>query len=368
MEVEKPQNISMTYNRKAGDNSNSNSIKNMIPSEFIRSEKEQPALTTVEGTVLEVPTIDLGERDEEKLVGAISKASQEWGLFQVVNHGIPVPVIQKLQSVGKEFFELPQQEKEAYSIKPAGYEGSEGYATKIRPFTTTNSNNNNDSQQQQQQQKQADDSVRPWVDHLFHNIWPPSAINYHFWPKNPPSYREANEEYAKHLIGVTEKLMAYWAKGLGVEEGRIKEAGGGDEIVYLGKINYYPPCPCPELALGVAAHTDLSLLTVLIPNDVAGLQVCRDGLWYNVHYIPNALIIHIGDQLEVLSNGKYKAVLHRTTVNKEKTRMSWPVFIEPPPHHVVGPIPELITHQNPPNYKTKKFVDYKYCKLNRLPQ
>lgn len=33
------------------------------------------------------------------------------------------------------------------------------------------------------------DNKRGWVDHLFHKIWPPSDINYRFWPKNPPSYR-----------------------------------------------------------------------------------------------------------------------------------------------------------------------------------
>ena len=72
--------------------------------------------------------------------------------------------------------------------------------------------------------------------------------------------------------------------------------------------------------------------------------------------------------MQILSNGKYKGVLHRTTVDKEKTRMSWPVFLEPPGEFVVGPLPQLVDQQNPPKYKTKKFKDYSYCKLNKLPQ
>lgn len=321
-------------------------ILDTIPSEFIRSEAEQPAITTAHGSVLEVPTIDLGGGDEDELVRLISKASNEWGLFQVVNHDIPNEVIGNLQRVGKEFFELPQQEKEVYA-KPQGHDGDEGYGTKL---------------QREIEGKKA------WVDHLFHNIWPPSAINYKFWPTNPPSYREANEEYAKYLRGVAEKLLKYLSRGLGLVEDAIKEGGGGEELGYLLKINYYPPCPRPDLALGVPAHTDMCLLTILVPNDVPGLQVCRDGLWYDVKYIPNALIIHIGDQIEIMSNGKYKAVLHRTTVNKDRTRMSWPVFIEPPHDHAVGPITELIDEENPAKYKTKKYGDYKYCKLNKLPQ
>ncbi|KAF8404152.1 hypothetical protein HHK36_009032 [Tetracentron sinense] len=320
--------------------------KNTIPLEFIRSEKEQPAITTFHGPVPEIPTIDLSDPDQEKLARAISDASQNWGLFQVVNHGIPSDVISKLQSVGRDFFELPHEEKEAYA-KPPGAKTIEGYGTKL--------------------QKEVE-GKKSWVDHLFHKIWPPSSINYHFWPKNPSSYREANEEYAKWLRGVVDKLFTSLSLGLGLEGHVLKDAVGGDELEYLMKINYYPPCPRPDLALGVVAHTDMSTITVLVPNEVAGLQVFKDDHWFDAKYIPNALIVHIGDQIEILSNGKYKSVLHRTTVNKEKTRMSWPVFCEPSPELVMGPLPQLVSEENPAKYKAKKYKDYVYCKLNKLPQ
>lgn len=69
-----------------------------------------------------------------------------------------------------------------------------------------------------------------------------------------------------------------------------------------------------------------------------------------------------------MSNGRYKSVLHRTTVNKEKARLSWPVFLEPPQEHVVGPLSQLVNDENPPKYKSKKFGEYCYCKLNKIPQ
>lgn len=72
--------------------------------------------------------------------------------------------------------------------------------------------------------------------------------------------------------------------------------------------------------------------------------------------------------MQILSNGKFKSVLHRTTVNKEKTRMSWPVFCSPPGELVLGPLPQLTNDENPPKFKTKKYKDYQYCKLNKLPQ
>lgn len=88
--------------------------------------------------------------------------------------------------------------------------------------------------------------------------------------------------------------------GLGLEKHELKEFAGGDNLVHLLKVNYYPPCPCPDLVLGVPSHTDMSCITLLVPNHVQGLQASRDGHWYDVKYIPNALVIHIGDQMEVI--------------------------------------------------------------------
>lgn len=317
-----------------------------IPAEFIRPETEQPAITTYQGPAPEIPTVDLSEGDLGKLVDTVAKASREWGIFQVVNHGIPEDLIRRLQVVGKEFFELPQEEKEKYA-KPPGAAGIEGYGSKLQKDP---------------------DGKKSWVDHLFHMIWPPSTINYQFWPKNPPSYREVNEEYATHMRQVADKLFSVLSIGLGLEESALKVAVGGEELRYNLKINFYPPCPRPDLALGVTAHTDLSAITILVPNDVPGLQVLKDDCWIDAEYIPNALIIHIGDQIEILSNGEYKSVLHRTTVDQERVRMSWPVFLEPPAEHVLGPLPELVSDTNPAKFKYKKFKDYMYCKLNKLPQ
>ena len=138
-----------------------------IPVMFVRGETEQPGITTVQGVNLEVPIIDFSDPDEGKVMHEILEASRDWGMFQIVNHEIPSDVIRKLQSVGKMFFELPQEEKELIA-KPAGSDSIEGYGTKL--------------------QKEVN-GKKGWVDHLFHTVWPPSSIDYRYWPKNPPSYR-----------------------------------------------------------------------------------------------------------------------------------------------------------------------------------
>lgn len=58
--------------------------KDNIPIEFIRSEHEQPGITTVHGEVLECPTIDFSNQDDEKILNQIVEASRNWGMYQIV--------------------------------------------------------------------------------------------------------------------------------------------------------------------------------------------------------------------------------------------------------------------------------------------
>ncbi|KAM0929915.1 hypothetical protein ACQ4PT_001284 [Festuca glaucescens] len=316
--------------------------------EFMPSEQEQHGAPLVRS--VEIPVIDMSS---DNAGSRMAQAAMEWGIFQAVNHGVPASAMSELQRVGREFFALPQEEKQRYAMDPSSGK-TEGYGSTL--------------------QRDVPGGMMTWSEFLFHNVAPPSAVNHAVWPENPNGYREANEAYCAHLRILTRTLFQRLSAGLGLEEGAMEEAFGGDDgVVFLQKINFYPPCPHPELAHGVAPHTDLSTLTVLVPNEVPGLQVLKDERWYDVKYVPGALIVHIGDQIEasfhyILSNGRYKAVLHRTTVSNEKTRMSWPVFVEPPMEHVVGPHPQIVTGECQAKYKAKKFKDYKYCKINKLPQ
>jgi len=143
---------------------------------------------------------------------------------------------------------------------------------------------------------------------------------------------------------------------------------GGENLEMQLKINYYPRCPQPELALGVEAHTDISALTFLLHNMVPGLQLYKDGKWVTAKCIPGALIVHIGDQVEILSNGKFKSGLHRGLVNKEKVRISWAVFCDPPKDALIGPMKEVVDEQNPPLFPAKTFKQHTDHKLFKKAQ
>eukprot|EP01018_Ginkgo_biloba_P036317 Gb_14029 [translate_table: standard] len=324
-----------------------------IPLEFVRPVEERPINTTFNddiGLGRQIPVIDMCSLEapelREKTFKEIARASKEWGIFQVINHGISPSLFESLETVGKQFFQLPQEEKEAYAC--TGEDGSfTGYGTKLACTT---------------------DGRQGWSDFFFHMLWPPALKDFSKWPQKPSSYIEVTEEYSNRILGVLNKLLSALSISLELQESALKDALGGENLEMELKINYYPTCPQPEVAFGVVPHTDMSALTILKPNDVPGLQVWKDEKWITAHYVPNALIIHIGDQIQILSNGKFKSVLHRSLVNKEKVRMSWPVFCSPPLDTVIGPLKELIDDSNPPLYNARTYREYKHRKINKLGQ
>lgn len=155
--------------------------------------------------------------------------------------------------------------------------------------------------------------------------------------------------------------------GLGLEEGRLEEeVGGMEELLLQMKINYYPICPQPEKALGVEAHTDVCSLTFLLHNMVPGLQLFYDGKWVTAKCVPDSILMHVGDTIEILSNGKYKSILHRGMVNKEKIRISWAVFCEPPKDKIIlKPLPEVVSDEEPARFPPRTFYQHIQHKLFR---
>ena len=106
-------------------------------------------------------------------------------------------------------------------------------------------------------------------------------------------------EYSRKTREVTRTLLQGISESLGLEATALEDYTGFDSGLQVFVVNLYPPCPQPELALGLPPHTDNGLLTLLYQNGVGGLQVKHDGKWVNVDPLPNCLIVNVADQLEV---------------------------------------------------------------------
>ncbi|KAG5589029.1 hypothetical protein H5410_039543 [Solanum commersonii] len=113
----------------------------------------------------------------------------------------------------------------------------------------------------------------------------------------------------------------------------------------------------PELALGMPPHSDHGLLTLIIQNQVGGLQVQHQSKWIHVNALPNSLLVNTGDHLEIFSNGKYKSNVHKVVVNNTSPRISVAVAHGPSSlEAIVSPASPLV--QSETNYIPMKYKDY----------
>lgn len=299
---------------------------------FIQPAEHRPKLQTIE--VEEIPVIDLSSTVE--LVSEIGNACREWGFFQVINHGVPPELRGKVQKAMKTFFDLPMEEKKKIqrdAVHPMGYHDSEH--TK---------------------------NVRDWKEIFDFFLQDPTVVPASHepddrelrtltnqWPEYPPEFREVCEEYAREVEKLAFRLLELMTLSLGLPPHRLK--GRFKEQTSFLRFNHYPPCPCPELALGVGQHKDGGALTVLSQDDVGGLQVRRkDGEWIPVRPIPDAFIINLGNNMQVWSNDEYLSVDHRVVVNTEKERFSIPFFFFPGHDAMIKPLEELVSEENPAKY------------------
>nr|GEV59015.1 leucoanthocyanidin dioxygenase [Tanacetum cinerariifolium] len=125
---------------------------------------------------------------------------------------------------------------------------------------------------------------------FFHLVFPEEKRDMTVWPSTHSDYIPATAKYARQLQALTTKIHSVLSLGLGIENGRLEnEVEGLEELIFQFKINYYPKCPQPELALGVEAHKDVSALTFILHNIVPGLQLFYDDQWVTAKCVPDSI-------------------------------------------------------------------------------
>lgn len=153
------------------------------------------------------------------------------------------------------------------------------------------------------------------------------------------------DEYIAQLIKVAEKLSELMCENLGLEKDYIKKAFSGSEGPCVGtKVAKYPQCPNPELVRGLREHTDAGGIILLLQDDqVPGLEFFKDGKWVTIPPSKNGtLFVNTGDQIEVLTNGRYRSVVHRVLADKSGSRLSIATFYNPAGEAIISPAPKLL--------------------------
>ncbi|CAL0334940.1 unnamed protein product [Lupinus luteus] len=321
-----------------------------IPQRFVRHMTERPTLvTSVSQQNSDMPVIDfskLSKGNKEEVLTELfnlATACEEWGFFQVINHEVDLNLLESIEKIGKDFFMLPLEEKQKYQMVPGTVQGY-GQAFVF-----------------------SEDQKLDWCNMFALGIEPNYMRSPNLWPKRPERFSETVEVYSREIRKLCKNLLKYIGLGLDLEGDSFEKIFGG--AVQAMRMNYYPPCSRPDLVLGLSPHSDGSALTVLqqAKGSPVGLQILKDNKWVPVQPIPNALVINIGDTIEVLTNGKYKSVEHRAVANEEKDRLSIVTFYAPSYEVELGPMQEFVDENHPCKYRRYNHGEYsKHYVTNKL--
>ncbi|KAJ0787799.1 putative oxoglutarate/iron-dependent dioxygenase, isopenicillin N synthase [Helianthus annuus] len=176
--------------------------------------------------------------------------------------------------------------------------------------------------------------------------------------------REVLLEYINTSTEMVQKLLQLLIGNLGIklDDSRLHELMGFN----LVNMNFYPPCPNPDLTIGLGSHSDVGMLTVLLQDDIGGLYVkigdqnasVGNEVWVEIPPMNGALVINVGDSLQILSNGRYISAEHRVRTSDVESRVSVPRFIAPLLTTKIGPFPELVACGGVARYKEVIYGEY----------
>ncbi|KAF2285628.1 hypothetical protein GH714_006044 [Hevea brasiliensis] len=251
-----------------------------------------------------IPLIDLQCLNLDEL----GEACKHWGLFRLVNHGIPLTLLRQLQDHSKKIFSLSFESKEALVISsPMSYFWGTPALTPSGDSLSRGPQNIN------------------WVEGF--NV--PLGQLSQFQAEDPTidSFRLLLEEYGRHLARIASTIFQAMVNTLNLNPEQSKSYLS--ESTGFIRVYRYPQCFVANETWGMEAHTDSSVLSILNQEQVGGFEHFKDDKWFQIEPIPDTLILNLGDMLQAISNDEYKSVKHRVKPNKYGERYSICYFVFP---------------------------------------
>ena len=298
----------------------------------------------------QVPVIDISDllidsssEAARASIDQIANACQDWGFFQVVNHGISDPLVTDTWAQTRLLFAMPEEGKLAVM------------RSKDNPWGFYN----NELTKNQRDKKEVFDFCGEAVDSIYGQS--------NRWPDAQDDFKQVMTTYFDACTTLSLKLLEAFSLGLKLPA-EFMHGDFAPQHTGFVRLNHYPiedPMSGssndyrPEADLGIHHHTDAGALTVLMQDDVGGLQVYHEGCWHNVPPIPGAIVINTGDMMQVWSNDIYQAPIHRVLAMQARVRYSIPFFFNPAASSKVSPLPTVVSEANPSRYRDIEWARFR---------
>lgn len=292
-----------------------------------------------------IPEIDLGpmfgdDPQARAEVGAqIRQACLQVGFFYIVNHGVPQPVIAQAFDATERFFDLPLAQKQAVSnTKSQAFRGYTGLLEE-----NTDPENHGDLHEAFDVSLDLSEDDPDALKGMYG--WAPNQ-----WPEME-GFRAPIMAYHAALRDLSEVLYRAFALSLDLAEDHF-DAMLSKPIAELRLLHYPPQAQATDdKQIGIGAHSDYDVFTVLATDDVPALEVLNPaGDWVAAPPKPGAFIVNVGDLLERWTNDLYRSTVHRATNRTGRRRYSLPFFSNVNPAETIAVLPSCITQDRPARY------------------
>ncbi|MDQ0393357.1 isopenicillin N synthase-like dioxygenase [Labrys monachus] len=300
-----------------------------------------------------LPIVDLrnfafDEAGAESIAREVDRIFSETGFCYLSNTGVPDELMVEIFEASKAFHAQPQADKEALAINAY----HRGYMAPKTSLIVTSSVANvtkpNNSESLLIMHEVPEDDPRFGQDLQGPNQWPAKL----------PEFRETVTRYIDALETLARRFTQIIARALGLDPHAL-DHHFNRPTTFLRLLHYPPQPDAADDEFGSAPHTDYGFITILLQDNVGGLEVRRrGGGWIRAVPVPGTFVINVGDILSRWTNGRWQSTPHRVQNKNVVDRYSAPYFFDPDMAETITCLPACVPAGEAPRFEPVLYGDY----------
>ncbi|XP_047166516.1 probable 2-oxoglutarate-dependent dioxygenase AOP1.2 [Vigna umbellata] len=279
----------------------------------------------------------------ETVKSQVHKALVEYGCFEAIFDTVPLDLRKALFGSLQELFDLPLQTK-ILNVSKKPYHGYVGQYPMVPLFESMG----------------IDDAV------VHEKVESTTNI---MWPNGNPSFSKTIQSFSGQLSELDQIVRKMILESMGVEKYLEEHMNSTN---YLLRVMKYKAPQTTDTKLGLSAHSDKNIVTILYQNGVEGLEVLtKDGKWISYKPSPHTFVVMIGDSLHAWSNGRLHSPFHRVMMSGNEARYSAGLFSVPKGGSIIKAPEELVDEEHPLLFKPfdhVEFLKYYYTEQGQRDQ